>query len=80
MAYLCEIIIYFFWWGGLPGGTSGKESTCLSRRFKIYGFSPWVEKIPGEGNGNPLKYSRMENPMDRGASQSIVHRVANSWT
>ena len=31
------------------------------------GFDPWVGKIPGEGNGNPLQYSCLENPMDRGA-------------
>ena len=30
-------------------------------------FDPWVEKIPGEGNGYPLQYSCLENPMDRGA-------------
>ena len=33
-----------------------------------------------EGNGNPLQYSCLENPMDRGAWQAIVHRVAKSWT
>ena len=31
------------------------------------GFNPWVRKFPGEGNGNPLQYSCLENPMDRGA-------------
>ena len=31
------------------------------------GFNPWVRKVPGEGNGNPLQYSCLENPMDRGA-------------
>ena len=36
--------------------------------------------IPGEGNGNPLQYSCLENPMDRGAWQAIVHGVAESWT
>ena len=35
---------------------------------------------PGEGNGNPLQYSCLENPMDRGAWQATVHRVAKSWT
>ena len=34
----------------------------------------------GEGNGNPLQYSCLENPMDRGAWQAMVHRVANSRT
>ena len=35
---------------------------------------------PGEGNGNPLKYSYLENPVNRGAWQAIVHGVAQSWT
>ena len=35
-------------------------------------------RSPGEGNGNPLQYSCLENPMDRGAWQAIVHGVANS--
>ena len=34
----------------------------------------------GEGNGNPLQYSRLENPVDRGAWWAAVHRVAQSWT
>ena len=34
----------------------------------------------GEGNGNPLQYSGLENPMDRGAWQAMVHRAAESWT
>ena len=35
---------------------------------------------PGEGNGNPLQYSCLENPTDRGAWQATVHRIAKSWT
>ena len=34
----------------------------------------------GEGNGNPLQYSCLENPVDRGAWWAAVHRVAQSWT
>ena len=52
-----------------PGG-SGKEYACPR------GFDPWVRKIPGEGNGNPLQYSCLGNPMDRGAWQAAVHGVA----
>ena len=37
-------------------------------------------RSPGEGYGNPLQYSCLENPMDRGAWQATVHRVARSWT
>ena len=38
-------------------------------------FSPWVGKIPGGGNGNPLQYSFLGNPMDRGIWWAIVHGV-----
>ena len=37
-------------------------------------------RSPGGGHGNPLQYSFLENPMDRGAWQAIVHRVKKSWT
>ena len=37
-------------------------------------------RSPGGGNGNPLQYSCLENPMDRGAWGAIVHRVEKSWT
>ena len=40
----------------------------------------WVGKIPGEGHGNPLQYSCLENPMDRGAWRATVHGVAKSRT
>ena len=43
-------------------------------------FDPWIVKIPREGNGNPLKYSCLEKPMDRGAWWAIVHGVAKSQT
>ena len=42
-------------------------------------FLGW-EESPGEGNGNPLQYSCLENPMDRGAWQITVHGVAKIWT
>ena len=44
------------------------------------GLIPGLGKSPGEGNGNPLQYSCLENPIDRGAWQAIVHGVAKSWT
>ena len=37
-------------------------------------------RSPGGGHGNPFQYSYLENPMDRGAWQDAVHRVAKSWT
>ena len=41
-------------------------------------FNPWVGKSPGGSHGNPLQYSCLENPMDRGAWRAAVHRVAES--
>ena len=39
------------------------------------GSIPGLGRAPGEGNGNPLQYSCLENPMDRGSSQAIISRV-----
>ena len=44
------------------------------------GSIPGLGRYPGEGNGNPLQYSCLENPMDRGAGWATVHGVAKSWT
>ena len=60
-----------------PGGSDGKESACNARDP---GLTPGLERSPGEGHTNPLQYSCLENPMDRGAWQAIVHRVAQSQT
>ena len=48
--------------------------------IKDVGSIPGSEISPGEGNGNPFQYSCLANPMDRGAWQAIVYRVAKSWT
>ena len=64
-------------WLGFPGGSVGKESACNARDL---GSIPRSGRSPGEGNGNPPQYSCLENPMDRGAWQAIVHRVAKSQT
>ena len=40
----------------------------------------WLERSPGKENGNPLQYSCLENPVDRGAWQATAHGVAKSWT
>ena len=44
------------------------------------GSIPGSGRSPGGGHGNPLQYSRLENPMDRGAWRAIVHGVAKSQT
>ena len=44
------------------------------------GLIPGSRRSPGKGNGNPLEYSCLENPMDREAQQAKVHRITKSWT
>ena len=44
------------------------------------GLIPGLERSPGEGNGSPLQYSCLENPMDRGAWWATVHGVAKRQT
>ena len=58
-----------------PGGTVGKEST-MQKTCSISGLG----RSPGEGNGNPLQYSCLENPTGRGAWSATVHGVAKSRT
>ena len=61
----------------VPGGSDGKASAC---NVGDLGWIPGLGRSPGEGNGNPLQYSCLENPMDRGAWWATVHGVAKSWT
>ena len=62
---------------GFPGGSGSKESACSAGDL---GLIPGSGRSPGEGNGNPLWYSCLENHMDRGAWQAAIHRVAKSQT
>ena len=62
---------------GFLGGSVGKESVYNAEDS---GSIPGLEKAPEEGNGDPLQYSCLGNPMDRGASRATVHGVAKSWT
>ena len=54
------------------GGSDGKASACNAGDL---GSIPGLGRSPGEGNGNPLQYSCLENSMDRGAQQATVHQV-----
>ena len=58
------------------GGSDGRVHLQCRRP----GLDLWVVKIPGEGNGNPLQYSCLENSTDRGAWQAAVHGNAESDT
>ena len=64
-----------------PGGASGKETTWQCRLdVRDVGSIPEWGRSPGVRNGNPLRYSCLENSMGRGAWQSAVHRVIQSQT
>ena len=64
-------LIYF------PSSSNGKESACNAGDP---GSIPGSGRSPGEGNGNPLQYSCLENPVDRGAWRATVHGMAKSQT
>ena len=55
---------------GFPGGSDGKESAC---NVGDLGSVPGLGRSPGEGNSNPLQYSCLGNPMDRGAWWATDH-------
>ena len=67
--------LWYLW--GFPGGSEGKASAC---NVGGLGSIPGSGRYTGEGNGNPLSYSYLGNPTDRGSSQVTEHRVAKNWT
>ena len=60
---------------GLPGGLDGKDSASSARDL---GLIPGLGRFPGEGHGNPLQCSCLENPMDRGAWRVTVHGITKN--
>ena len=62
---------------GFPGGPDGKQSAC---NVGDPGSIPGLGRFPGEGNGNPLQHSCLENSMDTGAWRATVCRIAESDT
>ena len=60
---------------GFPGGSDGKQSAYNAGDL---GSIPRLGRSPGEGNGSPLQYSCLEDPMDRGAWRATVHGVTKS--
>ena len=67
---MAPLVTYSF-----PGGSDSKEPACNAKNL---GLIPGLGRFPGEGNGKPLQYSCLENPMDGGAWQATVHRVVES--
>ena len=64
-----------YWW---PWWLSRKESSCNAGGTGDTGSIPGEGRSPGEGNGNPLQYSCLGNPMDRGAWRATVHGVTKN--
>ena len=64
---------------GFPGGASGKEPADAGH-IRAEGSIPWLGRSPRGGHGNPLQYSCLENPKDRGVQKATVHRIAKCWT
>ena len=64
---------------GFPRGASGNPPVN-AEDIRDVGLIPVLGRSPGGGQGNPLQYSCLENPMDRGAWWATVHRVTKSWT
>ena len=62
---------------GFPCGSDGKDSAC---NVGDLGSIPGSGRFPGRGHGNPLQYSCLENPMDRGAWWATVHGSTESDT
>ena len=67
----------FFLLGFCSGGWDGKESACSAGNPVS---TPESRRSPGEGNGNPLQYFCLDNPINRGAWWATVHGITKSWT
>ena len=70
-------LLYTYWF---PRWVGGKELACKAGDTGVMGLILRLGRSPGGGNGNPLLYSCLENPMDREAWWAIVHGVTRSQT
>ena len=75
---VCNIVKDMAW--GFPGGTVVKNLPDNAGDLRDTASTPGLERSAGVGNGNPLQYSCLKNPMDREACQAVVHGVAKSRT
>ena len=62
---------------GFPGDTSDKEPTCQFRNHRNVGSIPGMRRYSGVGQGNPLQYSSLANPLDKGAWWATVHKESD---
>ena len=76
--YILRTNKYILW--GFPEVLVVNNLPANAGNIRDLGSIPWSGRSPGGGHGNPLQYSCLENLMDRGAWQAIVHRVAQSQT
>ena len=65
---------------GFPGSAKVKNLPVRAGDIRDAGLIPGLGRSAGGGHGNPLQYSCLENPMDRGAWWATVHRATKSWT
>ena len=65
---------------GFSDGANGKEPPANAGDIPEANLIPGLGRFLGEGHGNPLQYSGLENPVDRGAWQGMVCGVTKSWT
>ena len=65
---------------GFLNGTAGKESACNAGDTGNVSWTTGLGRSPGGGNGNPVQYSCLENPLDRGAWWYTVQGIARSQT
>ena len=71
------LLRWYIHWEGHPWWPSGKQSACNAGEVDLISGSG---RSSGERNSNPLQYSCMGNPMDKGVWQTTVHGVAKNWT
>ena len=79
MHFMWDVLLLPPYWG-LPGDSSGKEPVCQCRCVRDVSLTPGLGRCPGAGHDNPLQYSCLVNPMDRGAWWATVHKAAKSRT
>ena len=78
-----QIVTYYFFnmpFRGLSWWLGGKDSAWNVGDARDAGFIPGSGRYPGGGNGNPLQYFCLENPMDRGIWWATIHRITQSQT
>ena len=80
--YLTSLFLGFIipWWLSWSKTTTKKTLPANAGDERDLGLIPGSGRTPGEGHGNPLQYSCLENSMDRGAWQATVHGLTKSWT